>query len=99
MTCHITMERISPPLQPVDPLTVAQHNFLALHAAALVTSWQWHFCESQLRAAAGTRKATIWRDELDDLVRWGLMERGTGYSVAVTAMGREAMERTAKETT
>lgn len=65
----------SPPLQP---LSIPQRNFLALHARHIVDRWQWHFVSTQLRAFAGTKSATIWRDELDDLVALGLMQYGVG---------------------
>lgn len=65
----------SPPLQP---LSIPQRNFLRLHALYLVDCHKWHFVCTQLRAFAGTKSATIWRDELDDLVARGLMQYGVG---------------------
>lgn len=85
------------PFPPLQPLSPAQCAFLDLHAHNVVTSWRWHFCETQLRATAGLRKATIWRDDLEDLVARGLMTRGVGYSMALTELGREAA--TVKEAT
>lgn len=78
----------SPPIAPLSP---TQLRFLALHAHYLVTTWQWHFVATQLRATAGRQRATIWRDELDDLVARGLMQYGVGCAdVRVTDLGREA---------
>lgn len=87
MTCHGSLPfRDSPPLAP---LSIPQRNFLALHARYQVDRWQWHFSECALRAFAGTKSATIWRDELDDLVTRGLMQYGVGCAdVRVTEQGR-----------
>lgn len=77
--------------KPESNLSVAQNNFLKLHAQHLVDRWQWHFLETQLRAHAGERhSATIWRDELDDLVSRGLMERSHGFVMQITNAGRQA---------
>jgi hypothetical protein len=73
----------------VTDLTIAQRNFLRLHVKHAVDKWQWHFCETQLRAHAGRRKATIWRDELDDLVSRGLVNVSHGNSVYATMTGRD----------
>ena len=71
-------------------MTLAQRNFLTLHARNIVYQHQWYFCETQLRAQTGTKTATIWRDELDDLVNRGLMLRGAGCAdVTITTDGRE----------
>jgi hypothetical protein len=75
-------------------MNVAQRNFLALHARHLVERWQWHFCGTQLRAHAGKRRATIWRDDLDDLVTRGLMARGYASDVRITDAGRETLKPT-----
>lgn len=80
----------SPPLQP---LSTPQRNFLALHVRHQVDRWQWYFVCTQLRAFASGRSATIWRDELDDLVARGLMQYGVGCAdVKVTEQGREVCE-------
>lgn len=98
MTCHITLPKLpfheSPPLTP-ETLTLAQRNFLALHLLP-VERWQWHFCDTQLRAHVGRRSATIWKDELEHLIVLGLMSRELGVSVSITTQGREVAE--AKET-
>lgn len=70
-------------------LTVPQRNFLRLHVKRVVYMWQWHLGETQLRAHAGTFRATIWRDELNDLIARGLMYRGTGNIIGTTTAGRE----------
>lgn len=70
-------------------ITIAQRNFLALHIKHNVDMWTWHFGMTQLRAHVGRRRATIWTDELDDLVRRGLMYRGLGATVYASAKGRE----------
>lgn len=80
------------PLERAEPpdLSVAQRNFLVLHASHLVERWQWHFLGTQLRAHAGRRKATIWCDDLDDLLSRGLMEGGHGCAdVRITSEGRQ----------
>jgi hypothetical protein len=68
--------------------TAAQRRFLELHMLHIVERWQWHFLETQLRAHAGNHTATIWRDELDDLVSRGLMDRGHGFDMRITDAGR-----------
>lgn len=91
MTCHITMERISPPASLAD-LTVSQRNFLRLHVKHAVDKWQWHFCSTQLRAHAGNRRATIWADDLHDLVARALVTRGPGETVYATSNGRALIQ-------
>lgn len=74
-------------------LSVAQRRFLALHARYLVTSHRWYFQESQLRASSDRHNATIWRDELLDLMGFGFIECGHGYAdVRITDAGRTALE-------
>ena len=70
-------------------LTVAQRNFLTLHALHLVERWQWHFIWTQMRAHAGIRTATIWRDDLDNLIARGLIEESHGVSYRITDAGRQ----------
>jgi hypothetical protein len=73
---------------PAEPLSTAQRNFLRMHVKYAVDMWQWHFCKTQLRAHAGRRCATIWTDELDDLLGRGLMSRGVGATVYATSKGK-----------
>lgn len=75
-------------LERLRPLTISQRNFLRLHVTRAVDKWQWHFCSTQLRAHAGTRRATIWADELHDLVARGLVTRGPGETVYATMDGK-----------
>ena len=70
-------------------LSTSQFNFLALHVRSLAERWQWYFCNTQLRAHAGKTTATIWRDDLDDLIARGLMFKGAGCAdVHATIEGR-----------
>jgi hypothetical protein len=69
-------------------LSIAQHNFLRLHVKHAVDTWQWHFCKTQLRAHAGKRCATIWVDELRDLIARGLMAGSHGATVYATSDGK-----------
>lgn len=64
----------------MSDLSDSQRAFLALHIQHAVDMWQWHFCKTQLRAHAGIRRATIWIDELDDLIARGLMRKGFGVA-------------------
>lgn len=69
-------------------LTIAQRNFLRLHVKYSVDMWQWHFGKTQLRAHVGLRRATIWVDELNDLIAHGLMLNGLGATVYATSDGK-----------
>jgi hypothetical protein len=84
---NITMERIAPPLNR------AQTAFLALHAGPTSPhTWQWHFAGSALRATGETGSATIWRDDLEHLIRRGLLRKGVGCAdVTITEQGRQAV--------
>ena len=84
----------SPPIASEPPLSASQLRFLTLHARHLVTSHQWHLSNSQLRATTDTgRRAYLWRDELDDLVRRNFMARGVGCAdVKVTEQGRAQVQ-------
>jgi hypothetical protein len=84
------LERVLGALED-EPLTISQRNFLRLHVTRAVDKWQWHFCSTQLRAHAGTRRATIWVDDLHDLVARGLVTRGPGETVYATLDGKEAV--------
>lgn len=77
--------------ETASDLTVAQRNFLELHALHLVERWQWHFIGTQMRAHAGIRTATIWRDDLDNLIARGLIEESHGVSYRITDAGRVAL--------
>ena len=84
----------SPPLQPLSPAAL---RFLTLHVKHLVTSHRWYFQETQLRAWSedGRHSATIWRDELEGLIRADLMEQGHGYAdVRATELGRQEVGAT-----
>lgn len=71
------------------PLTRSQLNFLALHSRTVVERWQWHFQETQLRAHAAQRSATIASDELADLIERGMMYRvGGSFAVYPTSHGK-----------
>ncbi len=70
------------------PLSISQRNFLRLHVKYDIDMWQWHFCKTQLRAHVGRRRATIWVDELDDLIARGLMRKGLGATVYATSDGK-----------
>lgn len=59
-------------------LSASQRNFLRLHVKHAVDGWQWHFCNTQLRAHVRRQRATIWIDELNDLIARGLMFKGAG---------------------
>lgn len=87
----ITMERIRP--APAPPaLNPAQRAFLSLHLHP-VECHQWHFVGTQLRAQAEGISCTIWRDDLEHLIRLGLLVRGLGCAdVAITEQGREAIQ-------
>jgi hypothetical protein len=69
----------------------AQMRFLRFHVRYLVTSWRWHFVGTQLRAhAEGGQSATIWRDDIEQLVVKGLMRWGVGCAdCSITLTGRE----------
>ena len=82
------LERVLGMMEDEKPLTIAQRNFLRLHVKHAVDMWQWHFCKTQLRAHSGRRRATIWVDELDDLIARGLMFRGLGATVYATTDGK-----------
>jgi hypothetical protein len=78
---------------PAAPSPVAL-DFLALHVLHGVTAWRWHWCETMLRATAGLRTATLWRDDVDDLVQAGLMEWGLGCAdVRPTSKGVELVRK------
>jgi hypothetical protein len=91
----MTLPHVASP--PLAPLSIPQRNFLALHARYFVERYRWHFSECALRAHAGTKSATIWCDELDDLVGRGLMQMGGPgrADVALTALGREVVRERA----
>lgn len=72
-------------------MTPSQRTFLAFHVTHQVERWKWHFLNTQLRAHAGRRSATIWADELAGLLEAGLLVNGQGCAdVHATELGREA---------
>lgn len=80
-------------------LSALQSRFLSLHVHHLVTKWTWHFGETMLRAVTDRgRPAFCGREELEQLVAEGLIERGCGVSVRVTSKGRLALLEKQKET-
>ncbi len=86
----------SPPLAPLAPFqpTRAQLHFLRLHCFHLVEKWQWHWFQTMLRATTDRDvTATLWADDVEELVREGLMEAGMGYAMSVTDAGRELLAR------
>lgn len=68
-------------------LSPFQQAFLRLHVLHQPEQWRWYWFEMMLRATAGRRTATLWADELAELLREGLMEPGMGMSVRATAAG------------
>lgn len=73
-------------------LSAPQIHFLALHVNHAVTAWRWHWFETMLRASAGKRTATLGREDVEELVRAGLMEWGMGCAwVRATAAGAQAV--------
>lgn len=89
----ITEARGLKPLQPSQFVpNGAQRRFLEFHTRHVEIAWIWYFLNTQLRAIAVTgHTATIWRDDLDELVRLRLMVRGHGCAdYNITNAGREA---------
>lgn len=83
----------SPPLAPFQP-TRAQIRFMRLHAWHLVEKWQWHWFQTLLRATTDRGvTASLWTDDVEVLVREGLMEAGMGFCMDVTEAGRELLAR------
>jgi hypothetical protein len=80
-------------LQGAPPLAwqpnAAQQRFLRFHTR-LVEKWRWHFVETQLRAyTEHGQTATIWKDDLAELLHRGLMFKGMGAAdVHLTEQGR-----------
>lgn len=73
-----------------NTINETQRAFLRLHVKKLVERWRWHFQDTQLRAYAGKRTATISRAEFDDLISRGLMFKGHGAAdVHPTETGRQ----------
>lgn len=82
------LERVLGAIEDQSILTNSQRNFLRLHVKYNVDMWQWHFCKTQLRAWVGRRSATIWANELDDLIARDLMRMGLGATVYATSKGK-----------
>lgn len=71
----------------------AQVRFMRLHALHLVARWQWHWFNTMLRATTDRGvTATLWADEIEQLIREGMMEAGMGFCMALTPAGREFVE-------
>ena len=85
----------SPPLVPAAPFqpTRAQIRFMRLHAWHLVEKWQWHWFQTLLRATTDRGvTASLWVDDVEALIREGLMEAGMGCTMEVTDAGRELVD-------
>jgi hypothetical protein len=97
MTCHMTLHHIDGRTETVPvacrPLNAAQRAFLALHASHQPPhTWRWHFVGTQLRACGDAGCATLWKDDVTQLVTWGLLKWGHGCAdVVLTSKGREAV--------
>lgn len=82
----------SPPLAPAFTPSRAQRRFMALHTH-LVVKWQWHWFNTMLRATTDRGDtATLWADDVEQLIREGLMEAGMGFCMTLTARGREVLD-------
>lgn len=80
-----------PALPPAFVPSPGQLRFLRLHALHLVERWQWHWLDTMLRAYTDRGDtATIWRDDVEQLLQQGLMEAGMGFTMSVTIKGRAA---------
>jgi hypothetical protein len=93
MTCHMTMYHVdgrTETVQIASPLTPPQRAFLALHASPNPPhTWRWHFAGTQLRACGDAGCATLWKDDVTQLVTWGLLKWGHGCAdVVLTELGR-----------
>lgn len=89
--CDVPVHLIDDPEPPAVFLNAEQLRFLWLHASHHVVKWQWHFLETMLRAYTDKgQTASIWRDNLNDLLQRGLLEHGHGCAdVRITDLGRE----------
>ena len=67
-------------------LSTSQLNFLALHVKHPAERWQWYFGNTQLRAHAGKTTATIWRDDLDDLIARGCAKVNISTALKIAFM-------------
>lgn len=92
--CNCVVLTSSPPLVPAFQPSRAQIRFMRLHAWHLVEKWQWHWFQTMLRATTDRGvTATLWVDDVEELVSEGLMEAGMGYAMNVTSAGREMLAR------
>lgn len=72
-------------------LSAEQSRFLALHLHHNVEQWKWYWSDTLLRAKTDKeRVASLGRVAVEQLVAWGLMACGAGFSMYVTAAGRDA---------
>lgn len=70
-------------------LTREQSAFLSLHVHHNVEQWQWYWSDSLLRARTDKgRVSSLGRAAVEQLVAWGLMGVGAGFSMYVTGAGR-----------
>ena len=73
-------------------LNNSQRAFLLFHVRHVPVQWQWHFIGTQLRVKSERgRGATIWKDDLEALLVWGLVRRGVGEIIEVTEWGKVAL--------
>lgn len=74
-----------------SPLNHDQRRFLAAHMQCPM-QWRWHFKDTLMRVTTiAGEVASIWKMDLDDLVRAGLLEQGMGFSYRITDKGRQAV--------
>lgn len=92
MISNLMLACAAPPLVPVAPLlSTDQRRFLAAHTQCPM-QWRWHFKDTLMRVTtiAGD-VVSIWKFDLDELVRAGLLEPGVGFSYRITDHGRNAV--------
>jgi hypothetical protein len=76
------------PITFPSPLNHDQRRFLAAHMQYPM-QWRWHFKDTLMRVTTiAGEVASIWKMDLDDLVRAGLLAPGVGYSYRITEKGR-----------
>lgn len=76
----------------VTSLNPSQRAFLRFHCRHTPAQWRWHFVGTQLRVRTEHGQgATIWKDDLGQLLALGLMRRGVGEIIEITESGRVAV--------